>query len=68
MVKMYKETNNALKNVIGEKMISHEYLQNGVCKCGYSNGIIIYINYNNKDVNCEGISLSPYSYYVKGGN
>lgn len=68
MVKMYNETNSALKNVIGAKMTSHEYLQNGVCKCGYSNNVIIYINYNNKDVNCEGISLPPYSYYVKGGN
>ena len=68
MIRMYKETNNALKNVIDAKMINHVYLDSGVCKCSYSNGIIIYVNYNNKDVSCEGISLAPYSYYVKGGH
>ena len=68
IVRMYSETNNALKNVIDAKMISHSYLQSGVCKCGYDNGIIIYINYNNKNINCDGVSLAPYSYLVKGGN
>lgn len=68
MVKMYDETNNALRNVIGAKMISHVYLLDGVCKCGYSNGVVIYVNYNNKTVDCDGFSLSPYSYLVKGGN
>ena len=68
MVKMYKETNNALKNVIGARMTSHCYLENGVCKCGYNNGVIIYINYNNKNIDVDGVSLAPYSYLVKGGN
>ena len=54
MIRMYTKTNNALKNVIDAKMINHVYLDSGVCKCNYSNGIIIYINYNNKDVSCEG--------------
>ena len=68
MVSIYEDTNNALKNVVGKEMISHEYVESGVCKCGYSNGVVIYINYNNKNINCDGISLAPYSYYVKGGN
>ena len=68
MVKMYKDTNNALSNVIGAKMISHGYVDRGVSKCVYSNGVTIYVNYNNKDVNADGVSLSPYSYLVKGGN
>lgn len=68
MVRMYQETNNALKNVTNARMTRHEYLESGVCKCTYNNGIIIYINYNNKNVNCDGVSLAPYSYLVKGGN
>ena len=74
MIRMYKETNNALKNVIDAKMINHVYLDSGACRCDYSNGVSIYINYNNKTVNCDGISLAPYSYEViytnnsKGGN
>ena len=68
IVRMYNETNNALKNVIGARMIGHSYLMDGVCKCVYNNGIIIYVNYNNKNVNCDGVSLAPYSYLVKGGN
>lgn len=68
MVQMYNETNEALKYVINENMIGHEYLQNGVAKCSYSNNVIIYINYNKDEVNCDGISIAPYTYVVKGGN
>ena len=68
MIKMYTTTNNALSFVIGAKMISHCYVDNGVSKCVYSNGVTIYVNYNNRDVNTDGVSLSPYSYLVKGGN
>ena len=68
MIKMYTTTNNALSYVIGAKMISHCYVDNGVSKCVYSNGVTIYVNYNNRDVNTDGVSLSPYSYLVKGGN
>ena len=68
MVKMYKDTNNALSNVIGARMINHSYVDSGVSKCMYSNGVVIYVNYNNKVVNVDGVSLSPYSYLVKGGN
>ena len=68
IVSMYSDTNNALKYVIGAKMIHHEYLLAGVAKCEYSNGVTIYINYNNRNVSCDNISLAPYSYYVKGGN
>lgn len=68
MVQMYNETNEALKHVINVKMISHEYLQNGLAKCSYSNNVTIYINYNKNEVNCDGISIAPYTYVVKGGN
>ena len=68
IVKMYSKTNDALKYVIGAKMISHEYVLGGVSKCSYSNGVTIYVNYNNHDVNINDISLAPYSYLVKGGN
>ena len=68
IIRMYSKTNDALSNVIGARLIDHKYVDNGVSKCSYSNGVVIYVNYNNKDVNVDGVSLSPYSYLVKGGN
>ena len=67
IIKMYTTTNGALKYVSGANIVSHEAVLKGVSKVGYSNGVIIYVNYNNDNVNYDGISLPPYSYYVKGG-
>ena len=68
MIKMYTYTNDALSNVIGANLVAHSYVDKGVSKCMYSNGVVIYVNYNNKNVNVDGVNLSPYSYLVKGGN
>lgn len=68
IVRMYEKTNDALRYVIGAKLVNHSYVASGVAKCSYSNGVTIYINYNNASKLVDGISLAPYSYYVKGGN
>ena len=68
MIRMYTKTNDALSSVIGARLTAHSYVDNGVSKCSYSNGVTIYVNYNNKNVNVDGVSLTPYSYLVKGGN
>ena len=68
IVKMYSKTNDALKYVIGARLVDHTYVNPGVAKCTYNNGVTIYVNYNNNVVDLENISLAPYSYLVKGGN
>lgn len=68
IVSMYTKTNDALKYVINANIVNHEYLASGVCKVTYSNGVKIYINYNQESVNIDGVSIEPYTYLVKGDN
>ena len=68
MVAIYEETNNALKSVANARLVDHRCIDTGISKCVYSNGVIIYINYNKDAKDIDGISLAPYSYQVKGGN
>lgn len=50
-----QQTDNA--NIVG-----HEILANGVVKVTYSNGIVIYINYNAYEVTVDGLTLEALSY------
>ncbi len=68
MVAIYEETNNALRDVANARLVDHKCIDTGISKCVYSNGVIIYINYNKDAKIIDGISLAPYSYHVKGGN
>lgn len=64
-VNMYKEVNEALKNVSGETMIAYDILQSGVKKVTYSNDIVIYINHTTEDVNADGVNIPAKSYVVR---
>jgi hypothetical protein len=46
IVESYHYVNDALKYVIGEQVESREVLSTGFVKVTYSNGVLIYINYN----------------------
>jgi len=61
----YNYCNNALKGVTNASMVSHEYLDAGVCKITYSNGVKIYINYNASPTVVESVNIAPLSYEVR---
>lgn len=65
ITKFYSYVSGALNNVVGENMTSHSAVAPGVSKVTYSNGVMIYVNYNNQSVNVDGINISPLSYEVK---
>jgi len=60
----YKYINDSLKYVRNSSMINHEYVSNGVAKVTYDNGYKIYVNYNNSDVNVDGVIIEKLSYKV----
>ena len=66
IISEYKRINQALKPVQGKKIVNHELLENRVVKVTYENGYAIYLNYNNFDVQAEGVSLSAMDFAVRG--
>lgn len=62
----YLKVNEALKNVEGAFMTDHEILQEGVRKVTYDNGVIIYVNYTDHDVNINEITIPKMSYRLEG--
>ena len=43
----------------------HEIVQEGVKKITYSNGAVIYVNYTNKDVTVDGVTVSAENFFVE---
>ncbi len=64
-----KEFNEKLAFTAKEAMVDHKVLADGVVAVSYEGGNTIYINYNENDVDINGIKLSSESYViVEGGN
>ena len=62
---VYSEVSEVLSQVTGETMVSHEILANGARKVTYSNGTEIYVNYSDKAVTADGVSIPAMGYAVK---
>ena len=58
------ELRSSLKNVWGSRMLHHSEPQDGVVKTEYSNGCIVYINYNDSSVAIDGQILEAKNYKV----
>lgn len=65
---IYASVNEALRNVAGSAMLSHEIIQTDVKKVTYENGVIFYINKSGEDVTVDGISVPAGSYVMGGAN
>ncbi len=65
IIEFYSYISGALNNTLGANMISHKAILDGVSKVTYSNGVTIYVNYNNSQVTLEGVTLDPLSYEVR---
>ncbi len=65
-VEIYQKTNEVLKHVVNSKILDSQLIENGVRKITYDNGVIIYINSNDKEVNTGSISIPAMSYVVEG--
>lgn len=63
---VYKEFNDRLKVVWGERMIEHTRLDKYLYRTRYSNGVTIYINYSDTPRQCDGFSIEAMNYLVVG--
>ena len=48
-VDMYNEYSALLKSISGSQIKNYEFLNSGVRKTTYSNGVVVYVNYNDAD-------------------
>ncbi len=61
----YDEELRALAEVVdGAFIIDHEKMDNGVTKVTYDNGVVIYVNYSEKNVTVDGYEIEALSYKV----
>lgn len=67
-VSVYSQVNEVLQYVNGAVIIEHEILDEGVKKVSYSNGVTIYVNESNQEVQVGTILLEPLSYELEGVN
>lgn len=63
---LYRETNEALKNVRHARIAEHEKLEEGVYKTVYENGFYVIVNYNGEPVSVEGKAIEAESYLTGG--
>lgn len=66
-IEMYKEYNDLLKSTAGEFMTNHEIVAEDVVKVTYSNGTVVYVNYNTYDYTAQDGTIVKAESFVKGG-
>lgn len=64
-IDIYNRVNEALKYVNGAEIIGHE-ISGEVRKITYSNGVTIYINYNDEAESMDGKTIPAMSYEMEG--
>ena len=62
---VYGNVNPSLRMVNGATITNHRCIDTGVVEISYSNGRVIYVNYNNQAYSNGSIQVGPNSCYVK---
>jgi len=63
---IYQQVNEVLKQVNGQRIISHQKIEDGVFKTVYENGIYVIVNYNRTPVTVEGVRVEAEDFYIGG--
>lgn len=66
-VDIYKEFNGELRQTWDATIIKHEKITSQLIKVTYSNDIVVYINYDDKEAYCDGYRIKALDYIVKNG-
>ncbi|MCU6711142.1 DUF5696 domain-containing protein [Paenibacillus sp. J5C_2022] len=61
--RVYREADEALRNVRHQLMVKHEKLASGVYRTTYEDGTAICVNYNRFPVTVEGMTIEARSYW-----
>lgn len=62
---VYLEVNECLQQVTDAAVVSHEILPGGLRCVTYDNGTRIYVNYSDKTLSADGVSVPAMSYLVQ---
>lgn len=65
-VSVYGQVNEALREVSDAYIVNHQILSRDVRMVQYSNGVIIYVNYGEKDQRVGGTTVPAHSYRMEG--
>lgn len=65
-VGIYREVNEALKQVKGAAIVDHEIMENDMRVISYSNGVTIYVNKGTVDQTVDGVEVPAKSYRIGG--
>lgn len=63
-IDVYNKVNDALSIVSGEVIVQHEILENNIRRITYSNGVVIYVNYNASTVTIGELQIPANDYLV----
>ena len=63
----YRMVSEGLGAVWGHSIVSHQGLQNGLIQVEYDNGVRIYLNYTDKPLAADGITVESGWFSVIGG-
>ena len=61
------EYQSSMAGLNNTPIIGHEILDDGVTKTLYQNGAAVYVNYNDKPYDAQGVTIPERSYLVAGG-
>ena len=64
MIESYNSLNKALKKVSGSVVSAHEFIEDRIVKVTYTNGVSFLLNYNNYEVEVDGVKLTAMGYAV----
>jgi len=66
ILQVYRQVNEALKHVEGACITEHKIVLQGVVRVSYSNGINIYLNYNQEDKKVDDVLIPAKGYCIEG--
>ncbi len=64
VIEAYNELNKVLKKVSGSVVSAHEFIEDRIIKVTYDNGVSYLLNYNNYEVEVDGVKLAAMGYAV----
>jgi hypothetical protein len=65
IISVYGKVNDALHSVVGQDIVYHGALADGVMITSYANGVSVYVNYNSHGFTGDGITIAPMGYEVR---
>lgn len=68
ILQVYNQVNEALKYVEGAYITDHRVISQGIVRVSYSNGINIYLNYNQENKKVEGVLIPAKGCYIESSN